>query len=59
MAECPTPFKQKHSKAEAIAHLISLRRKDGAFTVQAYRCVEGSHWHVGHRPTPNRRRRHR
>lgn len=58
MAECPTPFKQKHTKAEAIAHLISLRRKDGAFTVQAYKCTCGS-WHVGHRPTPNRRRRHR
>ena len=59
MTDCPTPFKQKHSKSEAIAHLISLRRKDGAFTVQAYKCVEGSHWHVGHRPAPNKRRRHR
>lgn len=58
MAECPFPLKEKHwSKAAAVAHLISLRRKDGAFTVHAYKC--GAHWHVGHSPRKTRRRRHR
>ena len=56
--ECPTPFKQKHTKVEAYAHLHSLRRKDGAFTVAAYGCVCGA-WHVGHQPPPLRRRRGR
>lgn len=63
MADCPFPLKQRHwSKAEAIAHLIRLRRKDGAFTVTAYRCPGSSppHWHIGHNPRKrSRRRRHR
>lgn len=53
---CPTPRKAKHAtKGEAIAHLIHLRRKDGAFTVVAYKCACGS-WHVGHRPRVRKRR---
>ena len=60
MADCRFPLKEKHwSKAEAVAHLISLRRKDGAFTVTAYRCPGSAppHWHVGHTPKRSRRRR--
>ncbi|MEN0072506.1 MAG: hypothetical protein AAGC63_16125 [Propionicimonas sp.] len=61
---CPTPRKQGHpTQAEALAHAAALRRKDGFFGGQAYRCTCGM-WHVGHRarnyqPRHTRRRRTR
>lgn len=50
----PTPRqctgKQAHTQTEAFKHLVALRKKDGAFGMNAYQCKICKWWHVGHRP---------
>jgi rubrerythrin len=42
--------KQRHTQPQAFAHLANLKKKDGAFRMQAYRCQICGTWHVGHKP---------
>lgn len=42
--------KQSHTEAEAFKQLAALRRKDGAFGMQVYKCQICGNFHVGHKP---------
>jgi len=51
LPECPTPWKERHTKAKAIKHLVDLKRNKSRRDprpMNAYPC--GDHWHVGHPP---------
>lgn len=52
---CRFPEKDQLTKTEAKDRALALSRKPGAQRVDAYSCA--SHWHVGHRKPPPRRRR--
>lgn len=43
--------KQPHaSQTEAFKHLAALRKKDGAFGMNVYKCKICKAWHIGHPP---------